>query len=152
MAWTFSVIQATKCIKLGCNRSSWIHVISGVLKGSVSGLILCYIYVNDMLDCLQFRNIIMHADDARSFTNSHCILICLCEMPCDRERITQYSTIWQLKLNVKKWGVLHPGSKFLDYFLNNGKFQTLNNMNDLDIIVDNTSHINAPMIILTRLL
>ena len=70
-----------------------------------------------MPDCLQFCKIIMYADDARLFINDQCVNAYE-EMQGDLERITQWSTIWQLKLNVKKCGVLHLGyrNKNLDFF------------------------------------
>ena len=59
-------------MKLGCDKSSWLDVISGVQEGSVCGPLLYNIHVNDMPDCLQFCKIIMCADDARVFINGQC--------------------------------------------------------------------------------
>ena len=122
----------------------WLDVISGVQEGSVCCPLLYNIYVNDKPDCLQFCKIIMYADDARVFINYQCDNAYE-KMLDDLERITQWSTVWQLKLNVKKCGVLHLGyrNKSFDCFLSNEKLQTSNDMNDLGITVDKTLHFNA---------
>ena len=97
-----------------------------------------------MADCFQFCKIFMYADEARVYINGQCDKT---HKKCwvTVEIITQWSTGWQLKLNVKKRGVLHFGyrNKSLDYFLSNEKLQTLDDMNDFVITVDKTLHFNA---------
>ena len=140
----FSNFKTGKCIDYNRHKSSWLDVISGVPEGSACGPLLYNIYVNDMPDFLKFCKIILYADDVRLFINGQCDNAYE-KMLGDLERITQWSTIWQLRLNVKKCGILHLEyrNKSFDYFLSNEKLQTLNDMNDLGITVDKTLHFNA---------
>ena len=84
-----------QCVKLSCDKSSWLDVISSVLAGSLCGPVLYNIYVNDMPDCLQFCKIIIYADDARVFLNGQCDNAYE-KMLGDLEIIMQWSLIWQL--------------------------------------------------------
>ena len=65
-------------------------------------------------------------------------------MVSDLKCLSQWANIWQLKLNVKKCGVLHIGhnnTKF-NFILNKETLQKIYSMKNLGVIIDNTLHFN----------
>ena len=110
-------------------------------QGSVCGPILYNIYVNDMSECVKDCKIVMYADDARLYIAGNCIDANV-KLALELEKITQWATVWQLKLNVKKCGVMHIGynNPKYDYVLNTEILHTMLILDDLGLVVDNKLH------------
>jgi len=87
--------------------SSWVEVLSGVLRGSVLGPVLFVCYVYDMPDMIT-SFIYMYADDAK-------IMNCVSDefdqtcLQSDLDTMTKCSREWQLTFNVNKCKVVHFG-------------------------------------------
>ena len=90
----------------GCS-SNWVDVTSGVPQGSVLGLLLFILYVNDITDTIQSATQ-MFADDTKLYrvikqpSDS-------CTLQQDLNRIISWSKKWLLNFNPLKCKVMHLG-------------------------------------------
>ena len=137
------LINRKQCVKLNNVMSSWKSVSSGIAQGSVCGLILYNLYVNDKPHSIEYCKIIMYVGDTRLFIDGSSENANI-KMASDLKCLSQWANIWQLKLNVKKCGVMHIGHnnpKF-NFVLNNETRQKIYSMKDLGVIIDNTLHFN----------
>ena len=112
-------------------------VLSGVPQGSVLGLILFLIFVND-IDTVVSTHIQKFADDCkvyRSVPTAEDIDI----LQQDINNLCQWSKDWQMLFNVKKCKVLHIGhnNAYCDYSMNGEVLQSVTEETDLGIIVSN---------------
>ena len=90
-------------------KSSWIEFLSGVPQGSVLGLILFLIYIND-LD-FGIRNwILKFADDTKIFTRINNSLDSEW-LQSDLLQLIRWSEEWQMLFNVNKCKVMHIGKQ-----------------------------------------
>jgi len=87
-------------------------VISGVPQGSVLGLILFLIFVND-LDCGVINWLLKFADDTKLFGKVQSELDRAC-LQQDLQRLLDWSREWQMEFNVEKCKVV-----FYSYSLGN---------------------------------
>ena len=92
--------------------SNWKSVLSGVPQGSVLGLILFLIYINDLDDSIT-GNILKFADDTKLFRKvntdgdkQH--------LQNDLDRLVKWSEKWQMLFNFGKCKCLHTGHGNLD--------------------------------------
>jgi len=78
--------------------SRWLYVLSGVPQGSVFGLILFLIYIND-LDCGIINWILKFADDTKIFGP---VSTLESYMTLQEDKLWTWSNEWQMSFNVKK--------------------------------------------------
>ena len=94
-------------VVLNGSSSRWVNVTSGVPQGSVLGLLLFILYVNDITDGLQ-STLEMFADDSKLYR--------IIQTPQDvnilqedLNFISNWSRLWLLKFNTLKCTVIHLG-------------------------------------------
>ena len=92
--------------------SNWKSVLSGVPQGSVLGLILFLIYINDLDDSIT-SNVLKFADDTKLFRKvntdgdkQH--------LQNDLDRLVKWSEKWQMLFNFGKCKCLHTGHRNLN--------------------------------------
>ena len=92
--------------------SSWSHVGSGVLQGSVLGPVLFLIYINDLPRCVS-RRIRMYADDTKCFSRINCLE----NVEAFQQNINKFMSWfcdWQLCFHASKCKVMHIGRKNIE--------------------------------------
>ena len=83
-------------VVLNGQSSSWTNVKAGVPQGSILGLLLFLIYINDLADGLS-SNIKLFADDTSLFSVIHDSGITTLEL--NLSRIKQWAFQWKLSFN-----------------------------------------------------
>jgi Reverse transcriptase (RNA-dependent DNA polymerase) len=101
-AWVADFLS-NRCQRVNVNNcfSDWLPCTSGVPQGSVLGPTLFNLYINDLPDCIHHSDILLYADDAKVFKRIDCPLHCI-QFQRDIDSISDWCTLWQLKLNVAK--------------------------------------------------
>lgn len=115
--------------------SEWIKVTSGVPQGSVLGPVLFTIYINDIDTGL--NNFISKFADDTKIGNSVISEEDRQTLQQDLNKISEWSTKWQMPFNVNKCQVLHIGSnnnKF-EYKMSNKILNTAKNAKDLGVTI-----------------
>ena len=64
--WVYSLQNIQQFVVIGGHQSEHMPVASGVPQGSIHGLLLYVIFINDMFDCISDNtNIALYADDTK---------------------------------------------------------------------------------------
>ena len=119
----------TQQVVLDGQASDPVPVLSGVPKGSVLGLVLFLIFINDLLDNIR-SSVRLFADDCVLYRNIHSSQDCL-TLQEDLTSLEQWEADWQMKFNVAKCHSMrvtrhqHHKQILFDYSLHN---QTLENV------------------------
>ena len=118
--------------------SDWLQCTSGVPQGSILSPILFLIYVNDLSQCVQHSQIFQYADDAKLFKRIICRLDCILFQQ-DIDALVNWSTTWQLKLNISKclyirYGVVIRPS--IDYNISGTVLQKVTSTKHLGVTFD----------------
>ena len=95
--------------------SSWKSVLSGVPRGSVLGLILFLVYINDLEKGITGK-ILKFADDTKLFTKTKEIGEKQ-KLQDDIDKLVRWSGKWQMLFNFGKCRCLHtePGNSGMNY-------------------------------------
>ncbi|XP_065645257.1 uncharacterized protein LOC136075750 [Hydra vulgaris] len=98
-------------VVLGEHVSDWAHVTSGVPHGSVLGPILFIIYINDLPDNLKCVSK-LYADDSKLMNELRVKNIPndTTDIQIDLNKITEWTKVWLIKLNLEKCKVMHMAS------------------------------------------
>ena len=108
LAWIRNFLTSRKQrVVLGCKKSDWQDVTSGIPQGSVLGPILFTIFINDMPDIVE-SSMKLFADDAKIFKAIESFED-ISVIQDDIDNLLKWSTIWQLPLNLKKCKCVHYG-------------------------------------------
>ena len=91
----------------GC-LSDWISVLNGVPQGSVLGLLLFILYVNDIPNLIE-SNVKMFADDTKIYSVIKSFDDSL-KLQHDIDRFMQWSSTWLLRFNAAKCKVMQFGN------------------------------------------
>ena len=91
-------------------RSEWLPVMCGVPQGSVLGQVLFIIHIND-IDTNVSSSVHMFADDTKLYSN-----VCTCDQTdhpqCDLDKMSAWSTKWQMLFNADECKRLHVGHSY----------------------------------------
>ena len=115
--------------------STWLEVISGVPQGSVLGLILFLIFINDM-DCGITNQLLKFADDAKLFGKVQFELDNK-SLQSDLQRLFDWAKEWQMEVNIEKCKVMHIGksNKNFKYYMNNKELEMVQEEKDLGVLI-----------------
>ena len=133
----------TQSVKIKNSLSDQLSVSSGVPQGSVLGPTLFNIFINDLVDYIEYSDIYLFADDVKLFSENPT------QLQSDLLNFTEWAYKWQLEISVKKCCVLHLGSNYpnVDYSLGNTVLSSERIVKDLGLHISDklsfTSHCNA---------
>ena len=94
--FSFKVAETKSCSK--GQHSSWSDVFAGAPQGSILGLLLFLIYINDLSDGLQC-NPKLFADDTSLFETVHKIKKATNDLNNDLTKITKWTFQWKMSFN-----------------------------------------------------
>ena len=116
--------------------SEWSNVISGVPQGSVLGLILFLLYINDIPTVVDSHPLLF-ADDIKLYRRiqSENDII---QLQKDINNLLNWSNTWLLNFNMPKCKVLRIGTSNLpqNYTLNGTPLDNVQDMRDLGVTID----------------
>ena len=104
---------------IGTKVSNVKPVQSGVIQGSIIGVLLFLLFINDLPDVVRTTNVLLYADDLKLFKVIKSLLDRLA-LQTDIDRILDWSIAWCLPLSLDKLVYLHLGLRFPDYVYNCG--------------------------------
>ena len=87
---------------LNGQNSSWENIEAGVPQGSILGLLLFLIYINDLPDNLS-TNVKLFADDTSLFSVVHDIATSSCDLNYDLNRVREWAFQWKMSFNPEPW-------------------------------------------------
>ena len=90
------------------SQSDWVSVQSGVPQGSVLGLLLFILYVNDVPDLIE-SNLKMFADDTKIYSVIKSFRDSL-KLQHDINKLMQWSSVWLLRFKAAKCKVIQIGN------------------------------------------
>ncbi|CAH8872917.1 unnamed protein product [Trichobilharzia szidati] len=107
LGWIESFLNnRSQVVRLGSVNSKPSPVTSGVVQGSVLGPLLFTLYVNDICSCFSLGKPFIFADDLKVAYTFHCDDLGYFQKAVQEEldRVTAWSSTWNLKFNLKKCG------------------------------------------------
>ncbi len=115
--------------------SDWAPVTSGVPQGSVLALVLFIIYINDM--GIGLNNFTGKFTDDTKIANSVISYRDRQILQDDLNKISAWSTRWEMPFNIKKCHILQVGTRNLkfDYEMNSKKLESVHCVKDLDVTI-----------------
>ena len=100
--------------------------------------ILFLIYTNELPDCMQHAEMVLYAADVKIFKRTNYRLDCVL-LQRDLDSITNWCTLWQLKLNISKRTFVRFGlidKPATEYYFSVTGIQNVLSTKDLSIIFD----------------
>ena len=94
--------DSSQVVSLGTNLSSPLAVENGVPQGSILGPVLFTLYINDLPSCINFYNVIMHADDTVTFFSSAQLMEVELKLNMELTSLSEWLCGNKLLLNLKK--------------------------------------------------
>ncbi len=107
-----------QCVILNGKSSTLMINNSGVPQGSVLGLLLFLIYINDLVYEFKCRSFLF-ADDTSLFNSGETIYDCYLDLNRDLEAINRWAKKWKIKINADKNEGLIISRKFNQHALPN---------------------------------
>ena len=90
------------CIMIGSSTSEKIECEVGVAQGSLLGVLLCRLAINDLFKCLKFCTSILYADDTTLLLCGSNLKFLTAKLQQDLNLLSDWLKLNKLKLNVKK--------------------------------------------------
>ena len=111
-------------------------VISGVPQGTILGPVLFLCYTLDIVKVVKHCTLSIYADDTKMYMPIKNIDDCV-KLQSDLDRISSWSRVWQLLLNVKKTHLLTIGKRrhLFDYSLYGSNIKLEKSVTDLGIVM-----------------
>lgn len=131
--------ERTQFVKIGQQRSSMFPVQSGVPQGSHLGPLLFLVFINDVVDVLQYTDCLMYADDIKIFRTVDSICDAV-HLQYDLDSMAEWSQRNRLSLNIAKCKIVTFHRKrqpvLFDYQINSEVLLRETQMRDLGIVFD----------------
>ena len=126
-------------IKLNNTFSDWFWIKSGVPQVYQLGPILFLVFINDLIDNLEFLTALLFADDLKLLYRISSVSDCI-KLKNDLNKIVNWCAINLMQLNIEKCCVISFSRKkdpiLFDYYINNIKLQRVEIVKDLGIWLD----------------
>ena len=141
----------SQVVSLGTHLSSPLAVENGVPQGSVLGPVLFTLYINDLLSCINFSNVIMYADDTVIFVSSTQLMEGELKLNMELTRLSEWLCGNKLLLNLKKTELMifgmqqrlcHQGIKGIDIALEGESVKHCDAFKYLGVILDSSLSMN----------
>ena len=139
LSWIANFLMDRKqFVCIGTKVSNVKPVQSGVIQGSIIGVLLFLLFINDLPDVVRTSNVLLYADDLKLFKVIKSLLDRLA-LQTDIDRILDWSIAWCLPLSFDKLVYLHLGLRFPDYVYNCGlhAIKQMSSVKDLDVVFCN---------------
>ena len=107
--YTFLTV-ANNYVSINSSSSMVLPVISGVPQGSILGLLMFLIYVNDLPEVILSTKVLLFTDNVKCYCSIHSVNNFMC-MQDDLTRLAQWSATWNLPFNVEKYSILSVQSR-----------------------------------------
>lgn len=146
LRWFESFLSArTQRIKLGEVYSSSKAVNLGVPQGTILGVILFLVYVNDIKDCLKFSKVSLFADDTLVYIVGKNLNVCENNLNSDADNLFEWLCKNKLKLNIMKTKCMCICSRGhnINIKISNNNIECVEQIKYLGVIVDNKLSFNA---------
>ena len=129
------LINREQRVVINGNQSTWLKVGSGVPQGSVLGPTLFLIYINDLLDNLNFKGKLF-ADDAKIYGRVNSVHD-RAMLQDDLNKLNEWSMKWLLQFNKEKCKVMHIGKSNpgFSYDLGGSTLQKTKREKDLGVLI-----------------
>ena len=95
-------INRVQCLKLNGSRSNWLNVENGASQGSVLAPLLFILYINDIVNVIEYVKIRLFADDALLYVDCENIEEGIKCINSDLENVYKWMCANKLAINVKK--------------------------------------------------
>ena len=109
LKWLASFLtQREHCVRVNDAQTPYEVVESGIAQGTILGPIMFILYINDVVDLSLSSKVILYADDAKIYRrvldqNDTAAL------QDDINKVSEYFTSWQLRINARKCNIIHLG-------------------------------------------
>jgi hypothetical protein len=95
----------SQTVTINAESSSTVRVTSGVPQGSILGPLLFVMFINDLPSCFKHSQALLYADDLKLFSPISSVSDCKL-LQTDIDSLSNWCSVWKLKLNVPKCNVL----------------------------------------------
>src|SRR6202142_2140767 len=128
--------------------SNWADVVSGVSQGSVLGLILFSIFINDLDDGI--KNVINKFADDTKLMGLTRTLEQINGVREDLKKLDDWTVLWQMKFNVDKCKVMYLGNhnRKAKYEIQGKELGEIDEEKDLEVFL--ITHLKQELIVLKR--
>lgn len=139
LKWFKSYITGRKQrTKIKDSISSSIDVKLGVPQGSILGVLLFIIYINDMVKSVEFSKLVLFADDALLYVCGDNITECVTKINHDLEKLNVWFKMNKLNLNLKKTKCMFfNDNASTNINIDNKIIEKVNDIKYLGIMIDN---------------
>lgn len=137
--------QRTQRTRVNDAVSDEIDVLLGVPQGSVLGVLLFLIYVNDMEKAIELSKLVLFADDALLYIVGDTVDEGINNMNSDLNRLSEWFLMNRLKLNVDKtkYMVINGSVSNNRIVIDNTELDLIDEIKYLGIIIDNRLNFKA---------
>ena len=141
LSWFKNYLSSRKqLVVLGRSESQMAGLEVGVAQGSLLGVLMFQIFINDLWKCLKYSTSILYADDTTIFLVGKSIRFLRAKLQADLDALSIWLRINRLKLNVSKTKCMIMNREGLqinvDLFVDNQPIQCVYEFRFLGVIID----------------